>query len=99
MNGNDTIYLQPHVESGNKKVRVISTIYPKSSSSQKIISDALVMGWADSSTTDSRASHVLDVRDSDEDSLQDIDYDLDVVLSAADSTFHMKRAGVIIELI
>lgn len=94
----DVMFIQPHAEFGTHSCKIVNTIYPKTNSSQKLLSDGIIAGWGDDQgTEDSTSSTVLDNRDTSFDMTSAINFELDLELSTAHAGFFVIRNGIIIE--
>jgi len=100
LNNTDSIYVQPNVDQGNLNIKVENVIYPKSTASQKILSEGTCSSWVGNlSNAYEYGSIVIDDRDTAVDATQNISFKLDLTLSAANAAFYVIRDSVIVELI
>ena len=100
LDSSDEIFLKPDVNIGGLSIKVVTTLYPKTNTTQKAISEAVVSAWSEDEITPySYGSYVIDVRDPTTDMTQDVDFELDGTLSTANAAFYITRNSVIIELL
>jgi len=100
LDGSDEVFLKPDVNIGVLTINVITTLYPKTSTSQKALSEAVVSAWSEDEITPySYGSYVIDARDPAIDMTIPVYFELDGTLSASHAGFYIIRNAVIVELL